>query len=255
MSANYLRLRQICLVAPELAAAERVITDVLGLTVCYRDPHVGKYGLENAIWPVGDMFLEVVAPTRPDTAAGRFLARSAGRGGYMVIFDCSDPGRRASHAKAMGVRVVTEITHDAYTGVQLHPRDCRAAMIEFNRTQGGDSDPDLYAPAGPHWLAARDASRGIELRAVELSSPDPAGLAAHWSAIIEAPPKNDVSLEIPLPESTLRFVPSDDGGERLETLTIGVPDRDAVLAQARNAGLQMMPRGFHAVGVEWNVVA
>ena len=67
MTADYLRLRQICLVAPHLADAERVIADVLGLTVCYRDPNVGKYGLENALWPVGDMFLEVVAPTKPET--------------------------------------------------------------------------------------------------------------------------------------------------------------------------------------------
>ena len=178
MAADYLRLRQICLVAPHLADAERVITDVLGLTVCYRDPNVGKYGLENALWPIDDMFLEVVAPTQAETAAGRFLQRSAGRGGYMVIFDCSDPERRAAHAHDIGVRVVTQHTHDAYTGVQLHPRDCRAAMIEFNRTDGGDLNPDLYAPAGTDWLSARDANRGAAVRAIELSSPEPTSLGA-----------------------------------------------------------------------------
>ena len=48
-----------------------------------------------------------------------------------------------------------------YTGVQLHPRDCRAAMIEFNRTDGGRLKiQSFYAPAGPDWLPARDANRG-----------------------------------------------------------------------------------------------
>lgn len=38
----YLRLRQICLVARDLAPVEKLISEVLGLEVCYRDPGVGK---------------------------------------------------------------------------------------------------------------------------------------------------------------------------------------------------------------------
>lgn len=83
--AEYLRLRQICLAAATLEPAVRAIEQVLGLAVCYRDPNVARFGLENAVFPIGTSFLEVVAPTRPDTAAGRFLERSAGRGAYMVI--------------------------------------------------------------------------------------------------------------------------------------------------------------------------
>ena len=243
---DYLRLRQICLVAPQLAPAEKAITDVLGLAVCYRDPGVGKYGLENALWPVGDMFLEVVAPTQPDTAASRFLEKSSGRGGYMVIFDCSDPARRAQHAGAIGVRVITNHIHGDYTGVQLHPRDCRAAMIEFNQTKGGDTDATRYAPAGPDWQGARrtDVTRTIE--SVELASPDPAGLAAHWSAIIERPTE---SCAMRFPEATLSFVAGPV--ESLAALTIQTTDATAMRARADAAGLERTDRGFIAAGVEW----
>ncbi|MBT7756607.1 MAG: hypothetical protein HN732_04725, partial [Rhodospirillaceae bacterium] len=68
-----LRLRQICLVAHELAPAVDDLCEVLGLATCHHDPAVGAYGLENALLPVGTNFLEVVAPTESGTAGGRYL--------------------------------------------------------------------------------------------------------------------------------------------------------------------------------------
>ena len=60
--APYMRLRQICLVAPQLAPVISDIADIMGLAVCYRDGNVAKYGLENALLPVDTILLEVVAP-------------------------------------------------------------------------------------------------------------------------------------------------------------------------------------------------
>src|SRR5215510_12072014 len=134
--ADYLRLRQICLVAPALPPAVRCFEQVFGLAVCFRDPNVAQYGLENVLFPIGASFLEIVAPIRPGTAAGRFLERSEGRGAYMVIFDCSDPDRRAAHAQSLGVRIASTHTYEGFRGFQLHPRDCRAAMLELDCTDG-----------------------------------------------------------------------------------------------------------------------
>ena len=64
-----LRMRQICLVARHLAPVVDEFQTVLGLEVCHRDAGVGKYGLENALFPIGHNFLEVVAPVR-DSAGG-----------------------------------------------------------------------------------------------------------------------------------------------------------------------------------------
>src|ERR1044072_684475 len=50
--AAYLRLRQICLVAPHLEPAISDISAIMGLDVCYRDGNVAKYGLQNALLPV-----------------------------------------------------------------------------------------------------------------------------------------------------------------------------------------------------------
>ena len=106
--AHYLRLRQICLVAPDLEPAVDAVRAIFGLEVCFRDPAVGKYGLVNALFVFGHQFLEVVAPTRDGTTAGRFIERSGGRGGYMVSLT---PGRElqesvASMFEARGHKVI-----------------------------------------------------------------------------------------------------------------------------------------------------
>ena len=178
--APYMRLRQICLVAPQLAPVISDIAEIMGLAVCYRDGNVAKYGLENALLPVDTIMLEVVAPFKAGTTAGRFIEKTGGRGGYMAIFCCNDPDERGRNANALGVRTANVIDHAPYHGVQLHPRDCRAAFIEFNHTEGSDDILGAYPPAGPDWqnFIRKDVTQA--LTAVEMQSPDPQGLAAHW---------------------------------------------------------------------------
>ncbi len=138
-------------------------------------------GLINALLPVGPSFLEVVAPTRSGTAAGRYLERRGGDGGYMVIVDCDDIERRRRHVETIGVRVANPLRYEDYTGLQLHPRDTGGAMLELNHTEGGERLDGPYHPAGPHWqdFIRRDTTRA--LLAAELQSADPAALAARWA--------------------------------------------------------------------------
>src|SRR5215468_6763025 len=77
MMAEYMRLRQICLVAPQLEPVISDICAIMGLDVCYRDGNVAKYGLENALMPVDTILLEVVAPTEAGTAAAAATWRSS----------------------------------------------------------------------------------------------------------------------------------------------------------------------------------
>ena len=58
------RLRQVALVAADLAPVEAGIIEELGVELCYRDPDVEVFGLKNALFPIGDKLLEVVSPMR-----------------------------------------------------------------------------------------------------------------------------------------------------------------------------------------------
>ena len=97
------RLRQAVLVAADLDAVERELRDALGLDEPFRDPGVAEFGLRNAVFALGDCFLEIVSPTRPDTAAGRYLQRHGGAGGYMVLFDLEDLAGARSPVEALHV--------------------------------------------------------------------------------------------------------------------------------------------------------
>src|SRR3954471_20759340 len=185
--ASYTRLRQICLVAPQLEPAVGDIASIMGLQVCYRDGNVAKYGLENALLPVDTILLEVVAPFQPGTTAGRFIDKMQGRGGYMAIFCCDNPDERGRAANAMGVRTANVIDHPPYHGVQLHPRDCRAAFIEFNHTDGRDDVLGPYPPAGPDWQKSIRKDVTQALIGVEMQSPQPRAVAEHWAKIMGIP--------------------------------------------------------------------
>ncbi|MDI1263637.1 MAG: hypothetical protein PS018_10315 [bacterium] len=249
--AEYLRLRQICLVAPNLAPAIADISGIMGLDVCYRDGNVAKYGLENALLPVDTILLEVVAPFQPGTAAGRFLDKTGGRGGYMAIFCCDDPDARGKHANAMGVRTANVITHAPYRGVQLHPRDCRAAFIEFNHTSGSDDVLGPYPPAGPDWQKSIRNDVTKALTEVEMQSPDPQGLAEHWGKILGV--AVGAGAELKLPNASFRFVKGP--ADLMSGLTFSVADIGRVRDAARAKGCKVSGDTFDLCGVTFSLVA
>jgi len=252
---HYLRLRQICLVAPKLEPLIGDIAAIMGLSVCYRDGNVAKYGLENALLPVDTILLEVVAPFQPGTAAGRFIDKTGGRGGYMAIFSCHDPDERGAHAKAMGVRTANVIDHAPYHGVQLHPRDCRAAFIEFNHTDGSDDVLGPYPPAGPDWQKSIRKDVTQALTSVEMQSPEPERLAEHWGKIIGvAAGKNQGGeAELKLPNCSFRFVKGDS--EIMSGLTFRVSDVAKVGDAAKARGYEVSGDGFDIGGVTFRLMA
>jgi hypothetical protein len=253
--ARYMRLRQICLVAPQLEPVVGDIAGIMGLDVCYRDGNVAKYGLENALLPVDTILLEVVAPFQPGTAAGRFIEKSGGRGGYMAIFCCDDPDERGAHAETMGVRVANVIDHAPYHGVQLHPRDCRAAFIEFNHTDGSDDILGPYPPAGPDWQKSIRKDVTQALIAVELESPEPLALAEHWGKIVGIPFSKGHSgkPELKLPNCTFHFVRG--ASDLMSGLTFKVADVASVREAARARGHAVTGDSFALCGVTFHLVA
>jgi hypothetical protein len=248
----YLRLRQVCLAAPHLQASSELIRALLGIEECHRDANVASYGLENALFPIGaDRFLEVVSPILPGTAVGRFLEQSQGRGGYMLIFDCDDPKARAERAAALGVRIAHHIDRARFQGYQLHPKDCRASFLEFDHSSGGEDPRGAYWPAGEHWQRHVNTDVTRDLEGVEVLSGDPAGLAQRWSAIIDLPASAAGGRHVfRVDRQTITiFAAPDAARERLDALALVVRGARAILARARQMGLETREDAFALCGV------
>jgi hypothetical protein len=248
----YLRLRQVCLAAPHLQASSALIGALLGVEECHRDASVASYGLENALFPIGaDRFLEVVSPTGPGTAVGRFLQQTQGRGGYMLIFDCDDPKARAERAAALGVRIAHHIDRARFQGYQLHPKDCRASFLEFDHTLGGEDPGGAYWPAGEDWQRHVKTDVTRDLEGVEVLSDDPAGLAQRWSAIIGLPASAADSRHVfRVDRQTITiFAAPGTARERLDAVALVVRGARAILARARQMGLETREDAFALCGV------
>jgi hypothetical protein len=250
---DYLRLRQICLVAADLPRAIADMQAIFGVRLAYQDADVRRYGLDNALFPFGLAFIEIVSPVEANTAAGRFLERSRGVGGYMAIFNCNDPERRGTRANGLGVRTAHTIAHDGFTAVQLHPRDCGAAMIEFDRSEGEEDLRGFYHPAGgTRWIDAVKTDVTKRLREIVVESPDPVALGQHWSRIVERPfaAEGDGGA-IAVDMTGIRFAKSGDERAVLRTLVIEVADRAGIEQRARERGYDVTETGVEFCGVRF----
>ena len=251
----WLRLRQICLVAGELKPVEEHLNEVLGINVCFRDPGVGFFGLENALFPIGNQLLEVVAPVKEDTAGGRYLDRRGGDGGYMVITQCDDHAPRRSRVEELGIRIAHQFDNEHFLNMQLHPKDTGATFFEIDEQLGeGAHDIDgPWEPAGPDWQRAKNTDRVDGILAAELQCEDPEAVAKKWSDIAEIPIDEDLNLK--LDNASLRFVPRSDGRpEGLGGLDLSAPGKLEILQTADSLGLQTGDSQVHICGMRLNLL-
>jgi len=254
----WLRLRQIALVAEKLAPVEQALQDVLGIQVCYRDPGVGHFGLENALFPIGNQLLEVVAPIQENTAGGRYLQRRGGDGGYMVITQCDDHAPRRARVEALGIRIVNQFETDEFRNMQMHPKDTGGSFFEIDEQLGPRAhDPDgPWEPAGPDWKAGQVLDRVTGIAAAELQCDDPAAVAARWSEIAQIP-LTEIG-EVPtlqLDNARLRFVPCSDGRpEGLGGIDLSTADKAAILAAAEARGAVTAPDRIDLCGMRINLI-
>lgn len=170
-----MRLRQVAIAAHDLDAAKREL-EATGLRDPFRDPGVKEFGLDNAVYPVGDTFLEVVSPVEENTTAGRYLER---RGvspvGYMVLVQVDDLDAVRKRAADAGIRTVWSIDLDDIRASHLHPRDL-GAITSVDQPV----DPASWRWGGPGW---RDRAVPGRVDAVEVAGADP----DVWARLLDRP--------------------------------------------------------------------
>jgi Glyoxalase-like domain len=253
----WLRLRQIALVAHKLAPIADEMRDVFGLEIGYRDPGVKVFGLENALFPVGSQFIEVVAPIQPNTAGGRYLERRKGDGGYMVITQCDEHAPRKRRVAELGIRKVLERDEPNYSIMQLHPRDTGGSFLEIDY-QAGDQSPDgPWAPAGRDWKRAVRTDVVRAIAAAEIQTPEPDALAEQWSRIVEIPVKADATghPSLRLENTTIRFVRDRDGrGEGLAGLDLIAADKQRAITAAERRGCKVSDDIVSVCGMRMRLV-
>lgn len=178
-----MRLRQAVLVAADLEPAARALQTALSLDEPFRDPGVGEFGLANVVFALGDCFIEIVSPIRAGTAAGRYLERHGGDGGYMVLFDIEDLEGARERADALGVRVVWQMDLPDISGTHLHPADMRGAIVSLDRS----SPYGTWRWGGPQWTGQRGEGAAGHLAGITVAVEDPLAVATTWGEVLGVP--------------------------------------------------------------------
>jgi hypothetical protein len=214
------RLRQAVIVASDLDAVASALRTALDLGEPFRDPGVSQFGLVNAVFAIGDCFLEVIAPSQPETAAGRWLARHDGDGGYMVLFDLEDLDGARARAERLGVRVVWRIDLPDISGTHLHPADMRGAIVSID----GSRPYGTWRWGGPQWIGRIGEGAPGRLAGVTIAVADPAAAAARWGEVLGVPVSDGGRPLLQLDGGEVTFEPAaDERGERLVEIAVEPP--------------------------------
>jgi hypothetical protein len=193
-----LRIRQIVLAARDLEGSVSQLEHGLGVRVVYRDPLVAEFGLHNALLLAGDQFIEVVSPTRPDTAAGRHIERH-GDSAYMLILQTDDLARDKARLAKLGVRTVWSADYPDIHAVHLHPKDIGGAIVSLDQPV----PPESWRWAGPSWQSQVTPQAVRSIVECQMGARDPEALAARWSEVLGTPAP--VDGRIALEGGSLRF--------------------------------------------------
>ena len=178
------RLRQAVIAAAELEPVAGALRAELDLDEPFADPGVGFFGLHNAVFALGDQFLEVIAPQRADTAVDRWLARHGGDGGYMLIFQVPDIAGARERAEALGIRSVWGVDLEDISATHLHPADVRGTIVSVDEPR----PPESWRWGGPDWEGKAGTGAPGTLRGVTVAVPEPDAVRARWTEVLGAEP-------------------------------------------------------------------
>jgi hypothetical protein len=232
------RLRQVALVATDLETVAKALQTELPLSSPFHDPGISEFGLHNAVFSLGDTFLEVVSPVRAGTTAGRYLEKRGGDGGYMAIFQVPDMEDARRRVHDLGVRVVWSADLPDIAGTHLHPKDVPGAIVSLDWVQ----PPGSWRWAGPDWTGRVPHHGGGGILGLGVAAVEPTAVARRWASIlgVDADLADDAgvpTLRLHHGRQTVRFVACRSSGEEgIAEVTVAVAEPPARPASAVEIG-------------------
>lgn len=247
-----LRIRQIALIGNEYEQTERLLREIFGLDVAYRDPGnrsmddagVSGFGLRNFVMPIGDEFLELVSPIPgvTDSAGARYIERRAGDGGYMILMQVpkGDYATVRHRVEGLGIRLAAgeDIGDTTSEAIHLHPKDLPGAIAEFRWCENDDAADGDWWPVEKTWRQAKRTNVIDGIVGAEIQTPNVDAVSVKWAAVLDEPLTTDDRDRpcIQLANAVVRFVePTDGRPEGLSGIDVSVVDRRAALDAARAA--------------------
>ena len=126
------KIEHVALAVADLEAALAHYRDVWGLEASSRE-RIEDQGVEEAMLPLGESHLQLLAPTGPDTTVGRFVA-TKGEGLHHIAYEVDDLVGALAELKAKGVRLIDEAPRRGGRGhvvAFVHPKSNHGLLVEL----------------------------------------------------------------------------------------------------------------------------
>jgi hypothetical protein len=225
-----MRIRQIVFAAAGLKAGADTLRTLLGMDPPYRDPGVAEFGLDNAVFLLGDQFIEIVSPTRGGSTAGRLIERR-GDCGYMLILQTEDFERELARFERLGVRRVWAKDLPDIRATHLHPKDIGGAIVSIDQPKPAAS----WRWGGPDWKLQGGRAGQQRVVGISVGADDPVAMAARWAQVLglAAPTALGATQRLLLDGGWVDFEHADARGEGIVGYALAVADPALVLDRAR----------------------
>jgi methylmalonyl-CoA/ethylmalonyl-CoA epimerase len=126
------RIDHIGVAVEDLDEAIALYGERLGMPLQHRET-VEEQGVEAVLLGVGESHVELLRPLGPDTAVGKFLARS-GPGLHHVAYGTDDIESALESARGAGLRLIDERPRTGIRGSRvafLHPKSTGGVLTEL----------------------------------------------------------------------------------------------------------------------------
>lgn len=126
------KIEHVALAVADLDAAVEHYATTWGLTVEHRE-RVEDQGVEEAMLPLGESYLQLLGATGPDTTVGKFLAKR-GEGLHHIAYEVDDLEGTLSQLKEQGVPLIDEAPRKGGRGHMVafvHPKGNHGLLVEL----------------------------------------------------------------------------------------------------------------------------
>ena len=116
-----------------LAEAVPYYEKALGLK-CEHQEEVPSQKVKTAFFACGEVHLELLEPTSPDSPIAKFLEKNPAGGIHHIAFGTDDIGAQLNQASGAGVKLIHEVPFDGAHNklvAFLHPKSTFGVLTEF----------------------------------------------------------------------------------------------------------------------------
>ena len=132
------RVEHIAIAVADIEAAIAHYRDVWGIELEHRE-RVEDQGVEEAMLPLGESYLQLLGATGPDTTVGKFLERR-GPGLHHIAYEVDDLEAALAELKAKGVQLIDEAPRKGGRGHMVafvHPKGNHGLLVELIQAPRG----------------------------------------------------------------------------------------------------------------------